>query len=143
MAAATHVFSGAGFPGNFNIGPAGSPGEEVSITRYFDCTAANLTTTNQVCVIPAGSLVTDVRVLPLSAVSTTSQYSFGDITSTTTFMTASVLTANTVRKATKCQYYSSADEVQFNVSAATDASSKFFVTVKLMQIPQTDVNSVV
>jgi hypothetical protein len=140
MAVATNVYSGKGFPGNYEVGAMGMPGEEVTVVRYFDCTSRTLAVgSHQVCVIPAGMLVSQVEIHPTVASTATATYAWGDSATANIFKAAAALAANVAQTSTGSQYYSAANEVQFTVATANDIAGKFFVVVRMIRVNATAV----
>jgi hypothetical protein len=129
MPVATNVYSGAAFPGNFNIGKLGIPGERVTVARYFDCTVRNLAAaSHQVCAIPANSLV-QVTIVPLTG-EATDTLAWGDATTADSLKAAAAI-ATGVNQVTRTLHYAADNEVQFTNNGTLDAA-KFFVIVDII-----------
>lgn len=140
MAVATNVYSGKGFPGNYDVGASGMPSEEVTVVRYFDCTTRTLAVgSHQVCVVPANTLVESVEIYPTVASTATATYAWGDSATANIFKAAAALAANVAQVSTGTQHYTAANEVQFTVATANDVAGKFFVVVRMMAVKATAV----
>lgn len=131
MPVATNVYSGAAFPGNFNLGAAGIPSEAQQIVRFFNCTTRSLAAgSHQVCVIPANSIA-QVTIVPLTgeAVFTVA---LGDATTAASMSAAAVMVTD-VNVVGRTYHYAADNEVQFTVAGGTLVAARFMVIVRLTQ----------
>lgn len=130
MAVATNVYSGKGFPGNYDVGSLGRPNEETVIVRYFDCVARNLAVaSHQVCAIPANALV-QVTIYPATG-EATNTLALGDATTANSMAAAAALVAGT-NVVGKTLHYTAANEVQFTIATGSLVAAKFWVIVRII-----------